>query len=881
MLLVNQTVRFRFSIHDSSANGVVCYRETQTTTSNTQGLVYLYVGKGTPESNAFNLIRWEVNAKFLQVELDLLNGNNFTDLGTTALMSVPYALYAKRSGSVENDSISIQTLQPDSISYRSVRLTGNFSTSNNIGISGFGFCVGANPNPGFSGNYYYATIGSGQQFMKMLDNLLPGTTYHVRAFIISNGTKWGQDLTFTTKSLRSPQVLTKDPVANSTNSLFCSATIQDDGGSVVLEKGFCYSTISNPTTTNSTVMSSGTTNDFSATINNLQSNTTYYIRAFARNNTGIGYGNQIVINSSSNYLPAITTLPYSGLSYTSVISGGSIQSNILNLAITSKGLCWNTSPNPTVANNILTVGNNSSADYNLTINNLQPNTTYYMKAYYQSGTDYIYGNEISFTTRSRTLATLRTLDISMINPTSANLGGNILDDGGSNIIAKGICWGIAPNPGLNDSVILGSGAGNNFFVTVSGLSPVTRYYVRSFATNSSGTGFGNEVTFKPSEVPVLNGSLPIVGTKPIVVLGANYVGGGYVSSSGSGTLLSRGICFSTTNSNPTLSDSVITFANGLGDFDIALANISGCGANIYYRAFATNTYGTSYGNVLNINTGWPLVSPVTIQSLNYPNVSLSANVSSDCGITQKGFVWSIKPNPVVNGTDQFMGRFTQAGSGVGNYSSVMPQMVPNVTYHVRAYAQNSIGIIYGKDTTITINSYSNGHFIGEQFAGGIVFYIDGSGQHGLVAADINTGPAWSPGWESFEAVFGGDRTIWGCSGSLMNTQSSIGSGAQNTANIVAGCYAEPTAAKFCDQFVHNGFGDWYLPSKDELSLLFNNLHINGLGQFRTDPWGGFRFWSSTDYDNNNAWAIEMSNGGLFPGLKSSNYYMFTRAIRSF
>ena len=56
-----------------------------------------------------------------------------------------------------------------------------------------------------------------------------------------------------------------------------------------------------------------------------------------------------------------------------------------------------------------------------------------------------------------------------------------------------------------------------------------------------------------------------------------------------------------------------------------------------YSTFATNTYGTSYGNVLNINTGWPLVSPITIQSLNYPNVSLSATVSSDCGITQKGF----------------------------------------------------------------------------------------------------------------------------------------------------------------------------------------------------------------------------------------------------
>ena len=902
-LLISTPVGMRISIVQSSPTGTVVYSETQTATTNANGLVSLQIGMGTVVSGTFASIDWAAGPYYVKTETDLTGGTNYTIISSNELLSVPYALFSANgtpgpqgpqgiqglpgtngtngTNVAAVDSISVNTLQPDSVSYRSVLLKATFSLGNNIGISAMGFCVDNNINPGFSGNYYYSSLGSSNQFSLKLDNLVAGTSYHVRAFVVSMGTQWGQDFSFTTVSPSLPTLLTNQPIANSTTSLFCTATIQDDGGSQIIERGFCYSTSPLPNLSNQYIVSSSLNSDFSGIINNLQSNTTYYIRAFCTNNIGIGYGNELIINSNSIFLPEISTIPFNKLSYTSVTSGGIIQSNILNLLISSKGVCWSLSPNPTVANFILTTVSNTSADFNLNVSNLQPNTDYYLRAYYQSNNNYIYGNEIVFRTLALTIPTVTTLDVSLISSTIANLGGLITDNGGSNIIAKGICWSLSENPSLADSLIIGSGTAMNFFVNLPNLSSETIYFVRAFATNSNGISYGNQVSFMPSALPQLNDILPVVGTKPIVVLGNNYLCGGYLSNIGSGFILSLGICFSYINTNPSVSDSVITVTASLGDFDVLLQNITGCGNTIYYRAFAINSFGTSYGIVLNINTGWPLVSPIIIESLNYPTVLFKSSVNSDCGITQKGFVWSINPNPIINGNNQFTGRFSQEGVGIGIFSSVIPQMIPNVTYHVRAYAQNNIGIIYGKDTTITINNLINGHYIGEQYAGGYVFYLDGTGQHGLIASDYNTGPSWGAGWESFEAIFGGDRLIWGCNGMYVSTQTSLGTGAQNTANIVASCYGEASAAKFCDQYVHNGFGDWYLPSKDELSLIFNNLHINGLGNYITDPWGGFGFWSSSEYDLTRAWYIDMNTGEFGADWKWSSYSKFSRAIRTF
>ena len=90
----NTAVKLRFTIHDGSASGTIVFIETQSTTANQFGLVNLQIGS----VSSLSMVNWGNGAKFLQVETDVNNTGTFTDMGTTQLLSVPYALYAETSG---------------------------------------------------------------------------------------------------------------------------------------------------------------------------------------------------------------------------------------------------------------------------------------------------------------------------------------------------------------------------------------------------------------------------------------------------------------------------------------------------------------------------------------------------------------------------------------------------------------------------------------------------------------------------------------------------------------------------------------------------------------------------------------------------------------
>ena len=97
--MANTTISVRFTIHDSAATGTTLYQETFSPTTNTQGVFSVNVGMGTPVTGAFSAINWGTNAKFMQVEMYPAGGSSYLDMGTTQMMSVPYALYASNSGS--------------------------------------------------------------------------------------------------------------------------------------------------------------------------------------------------------------------------------------------------------------------------------------------------------------------------------------------------------------------------------------------------------------------------------------------------------------------------------------------------------------------------------------------------------------------------------------------------------------------------------------------------------------------------------------------------------------------------------------------------------------------------------------------------------------
>ncbi len=94
----NTYVNLRFTIHDATISGTILYMETQATATNQFGLVTVAIGTGILTQGTFANINWATDAKYLQVEISI-NGGAYTDMGTTQLLSVPYALYAESSGS--------------------------------------------------------------------------------------------------------------------------------------------------------------------------------------------------------------------------------------------------------------------------------------------------------------------------------------------------------------------------------------------------------------------------------------------------------------------------------------------------------------------------------------------------------------------------------------------------------------------------------------------------------------------------------------------------------------------------------------------------------------------------------------------------------------
>jgi hypothetical protein len=195
-----------------------------------------------------------------------------------------------------------------------------------------------------------------------------------------------------------------------------------------------------------------------------------------------------------------------------------------------------------------------------------------------------------------TIPTVTTATVSQVSQTTAVSGGSISDNGGSKVTARGICWSISQNPETSsDKTEDGSGDGS-FISSMSGLTPNTKFYVRAYATNSEGTAYGNEITFTSAAV-----LLPEIRTTVIKsITSTSAIAGGEVLSDGGGTIISRGVCWST-STGPTVINNKTVESGELGEF---LSDLSGLvPSTMYYiRAYATNSAGTSYGNEIIFST---------------------------------------------------------------------------------------------------------------------------------------------------------------------------------------------------------------------------------------------------------------------------------------
>jgi len=881
---------------------------------------------------------------------------------------------------------------------------GNITYDGGLAILNRGVCWNTVTSPTIANTKTSDGSGMGT-FVSSLTALAPATTYYVRAYAINSAVvSYGNEISFSTLPVI-PTLTTTGATLITGTTATSGGNVTNTGGATITERGICYATTSNPTTANTKIIDgSPGPGVFVSNMTGLLSTTLYYVRAYAINSAGTGYGTQI----SFRTLPDMVTTAASSITGGSAVTGGVLNAAGGTSTVWYYGVAYSTTPgaaSPTFVQSG-TFPPTAPVTYTTNLTGLTSNTTYYIRAYAQGSGYTSYGPELSFTTAAPTAPVVAsTAAITNITATTATSGGAITQDGGSPITAKGVCWSTSPSPTLGVGNFTTNGTGNASFVSnITGLTGSTLYYVRAYATNSVGTSYGPiDVIFTtwvqaPYAIGELvggygtcgyvdqNGAGIIVGpdiypTFPatsftwgcsgthvavgtaygtgkantdliIASCGANtaagtakaFNGGGYLDwylpssgdwavfapvyfyfglginvsyftsseygtnynyassyfstgsqayASGSlrvgdgfttairavrsfnswevttdpvtnitatggtsgGTVISnggpavtaRGVCWSTSPA-PTLTDPHTSDGSGTGHFTSTITGLT-TGLTYHVRAYAT-TAGTVYGNDEIFVPAAPSLPTVTTDpAINKVGAMAvgGGTVVSDGGnpVSAYGVCWGLSADPTITTN---LG-LTNDGAGIATFLSTLTGLSLGTTYHVRAYATNAAGTAYGSDVAFVETAATLGQVV--TFIPGslsaVVFNIDGTGLHGLLADQY--GPY--------------STADWGCSATLTGASgTAIGTGSANTAAIIASntlvaCTSAGILGTFAAEETQFDGPDWYLPSKDEVTLLWTNRALDPILEANLlFAQGTGNFWSSSEFDASNAWNFD-------------------------
>ncbi|MDD2635378.1 MAG: hypothetical protein PHW82_07755 [Bacteroidales bacterium] len=449
---------------------------------------------------------------------------------------------------------------------------------------------------------------------------------------------------------------------------------------------------------------------------------------------------------------------------------------------------------------------------------------------------------------------------------------NIADRGLGKLTEYGFIWNTTDVTSLEEN--LGTDVNyadhfGDFQSVIRNLSLGTTYYVIAYATNTTETVYSQQFSFTTNTstdaIVLLTDAATDIGPYTANV-NASFV------DVGDRAVLRKGFVWATyTNPDIDTNEGLRFKGSGVNDFSESLSGLSG-GTLYYLRSFAETVEGdVFYSNEISFTTILPTPPEMVegfVDEVSLHTAKINIFIMGDGGldITAKGVVYGQTQNPSLEDNEGM----TNEGEGIDEVYSDLSGLASGTLYYGRSYAVNDLGVTYSDEfdfITLTIGDIGPG--------GGIIFYDDG------VSGGMEVGG------ETTEMIM-----QWGCATSTIGaSETAMGSGLTNTLAIVnfhnslldyennpTQCSPDndgSVAALYCYEFNQYDCDDWFLPSIDELLLIYNNLYLNGIGQF-TDM---FHYLSSTEIDASRAKAVSFMEGLETEDAKDIEFLV--RPVRKF
>ena len=423
-LIINQTVSVRISLIRDTPNGTADYVETHSAQTNANGLLTLMVGKGSVVSGNMTNVDWGNHIYYLKNEVDLNGGNNYAVNSIQIVPAVPFAQFAASSDytetqvlSISNDTIFLKggtnsfvklpitdVHIPDSISsyindvgyITSDSIPTNISFFNND--AGYITSYTDSQQLSISGDTLKLERGGSVVLASSCCTLVDSLNWKLDS--LNNGMDSLANVIATLESIVCmPQVITGNITSTHNDTAVCGGSVTSYCGVEVSDRGVCWNTTGTADISGNHTSDGNGTGDFVSIISGLVPNTTYYIRAYLISGNNIVYGNEIQFSIKIDAAAAaVTTAAVSSITNNSAVSGGNATADG-GSSITKRGVCWSTSPKPTVADD-RTADSLGLGSFTSKLTGLAPQTTYYVRAYAVNSNGIAYGEEKSFTTNS-------------------------------------------------------------------------------------------------------------------------------------------------------------------------------------------------------------------------------------------------------------------------------------------------------------------------------------------------------------------------------------------------------------------------------------------------------------------------------------------------